>query len=170
MNGLYFACCDCKIYTDAGYRWAYWGLEEPRVVSRGARVDPNAVLAAVRYWNPPNDETSRWLREGVLPGVRQFMIDHGTHQIVFGQEEDFAPGNDDYLDWMQIGHLAQLTPRYLVEVLGLRSWDEVQKYMERQEAPPAWWEIRNSQPPWPYEKARRRFEELVGKSGPKPPS
>jgi uncharacterized protein len=23
MNNLYFACTDCKTYTDAGYRWAY---------------------------------------------------------------------------------------------------------------------------------------------------
>ena len=46
MNNLYFACCDCKIYIDAGYRWAYWELEEARIVARRKPVDVESVLKA----------------------------------------------------------------------------------------------------------------------------
>lgn len=163
MNALFFACCDCKVYVGAGDRWAYWTLEEQGAVVRGSRTYPDAVLCEDGYWNPPKEEDNRWLYESVLPGVRRFLNDHRSHYLVFGQEEDFAPGEDSYLDWMQTGYLAQLTPRYLVEVLGLTSWSEVRSYIEREEIPPAWWEIRNCGSPPPIEKARNRFEELVNK-------
>ncbi len=67
MNSLFFACIDCKIYIDAGDRWAYWELEEPGTVSRTKTVNIERVLAAEKYWNPPRDEDSRWLYEGVFP-------------------------------------------------------------------------------------------------------
>ena len=54
MTFLFFACCDCKIYTDAGDRWAYWELEGRGVVGRGVPVDVEAVLNATGFWNPPD--------------------------------------------------------------------------------------------------------------------
>lgn len=162
MNNLYFACCDCKIYIDAGYRWAYWQLEQPGVVTRGKYIDVDAVFAAEMYWNPSPDEDVSWLYQEVLPPVREFLRDHQSHQIIVGEEQDFALLDGDYFDWMQLGYLLVPTPRYLVEVLGLQSWDQVFEYMEKQRIPPAWWEIT-----WedggasPRERGRQKFEDLV---------
>lgn len=161
MNNLYFACRGCKIYIDAGYRWAYWQLEETGIVTRGENVDVEAVLAAENYWNPPQDGVSRWLCEEVFPPLRQFLHNHKNHRIVFGEDEDFAPDDDYYLDWMQIGYLMAPTPRYLVEVLGFKSWDQVCEYMQKQEFPPTWWKLTWSGDFSPHEKAKQTFEDLV---------
>lgn len=165
MNNLYFACGNCKIYIDAGYRWVYWELEEAGVVSRRKEVNVDAVLAAESYWNPPKDENSRWLYDEVLPPLRSFISEHRAHKIVFGESEDFAPDNDELdFEWMQVGYLLMPTVRYLVEVLGLESWHEVCELMERKEIAPGWWEDTWSGDPPPREKGRQKFEELVSAS------
>jgi len=162
MNNLYFACCDCQIYIDAGYRWAYWKLEEPGVVTRGKVINVDAVLAAQSYWNPPQEEKSHWLYEKVFPPLRTFLHEHTDHRIVFGEDEEFAPFDDGYfLDWMQIGYLMKPTPRYLVEVLGLETWEQVDEYMQEQRFTPAWWEVTWWGDPSPHEKGRLKFEQLV---------
>jgi hypothetical protein len=161
MNNLYFACCDCKIYIDAGYRWAYWTLEDAGIVSRKKEVSVGSVLAANNYWNPPRGETSRWLYEEIFPPLKKFLEDHKDHRVVFGEQEDFAPDDDYYLDWMQIGDGMQPTPRYLVEVLGLNTWEQVGEYMKEREFPPVWWETTWWGDPPPHEKGKKRFEELV---------
>jgi hypothetical protein len=162
MNNLYFACNDCKTYIDAGYRWAYWELERAGVVTRAGNVDVEAVLAAENYWNPPKEEQSRWLYEEVFPPLRQFLQEHKSHQVMFGEDEDFASlDNDYYLDWMQIGYLMKPTPRYLVEVLRMVSWEQVCEYMQKQGSPPAWWKLTWWDNPSPHEKGRQKFEELV---------
>jgi hypothetical protein len=161
MNNVYFACHNCKIYVDAGYRWAYWRLEEPGIVIRGRKVDAPAVLAAAAYWNPPQDESSSWLYERVLPFVRKFLEDHQSHKLVFGEETDFVRG--DEFDWMQVGYLAMPTPRYLVEVLGFKAWDQVRSYMEQQKPPPPWWEVTWGSDPSPHERGKRKFRDLVAR-------
>lgn len=162
MNNLYFACSDCKIYIDAGYRWAYWKLEHSDVVSRKKAVSVESVLVTDDYWHPPADETSRWLYEGVFPPLKEFLRDHGRHRVVFGELEDFAPVEDYYLDWMQVGYCLQPLPRYLAQVLGFRTWEQVDRYMtECGEHAPAWWECTWCGAPSSRERAQRRFEELV---------
>ena len=161
MNNLYFACCDCKIYIDAGYRWAYWKLEKPGIVTRGEKVDVDDVIAAETYWNPPGDENSAWLYEGVFPPLREFLRDHSSHRMIFGEEQDFAPLDGNYFAWMQIGYLLVPTPRYLVEVLRFTSWDQVLDYMEKLPTPPAWWEVTWDRDASPHDRARQKFEELV---------
>ena len=32
VNNRYFGCRTCKTYTDAGYRWARYQLEDPGIV------------------------------------------------------------------------------------------------------------------------------------------
>jgi hypothetical protein len=162
MNDLYFACADCKIYINAGYRWAYWQLEHTGIVDRKKNVNVSAVLENKDYWNPPDDENSRWLREEIFSPLKEFLAVHGGHRIVFGTSEDFAPDNDDYFfEWMQSGYLARTSVRYLFEVLGLRSWDEVTRHMEAQKMPPAWWYDTWSENPSLHEKAKLKFETLV---------
>lgn len=162
MNNLYFACHDCKIYVNAGYRWAYWELEDIGVVTREEVIDVNAVLAAKGYWHPPEGEESRWLREDIFPYVMEFLSGHRNHKMTFGSDEDFAPDFDKYyLEWMEIGHRPRPNPRYLVEKLGLRTWDEVCDFMEKQSIPPGWWDDTWSSDPSPREKGRLKFEELV---------
>lgn len=161
MNDLYFACCSCKIYIDAGYRWAYWQLKEEGIVARGQAVDIANVLAADGYWHPPQDEHSRWLADDIFPGLRQFLQDHQSHCIVFGEDEDFAPSEADALEWMQIGYALMPTPRYLVEVIGLHTWDQVREYMAKQSTLPAWYAVTWWGNPSPQEKGRQKFEEIV---------
>lgn len=160
MNFLYFACCDCKIYIDPGYRWAYSELEQVNIVSRGQEVIVEAVLSAEKYWSPPRDAETLWLYEEVFPPLRQFLHEHGSHRIVFGELDDFLR-EADAINWMQVGYAMMPTPRYLAEILGFRSWDQVREYMGKLQIQPAWWEVTWNDDPSPHEKGRRKFEELV---------
>src|SRR2546430_914435 len=102
MNNLYFICMDCKIFQDAGYRWAYWTLEHAGIVQRGKTISLNALLSAEEYWNPPRDETSDWYYKDIFPSVRLFLQKHKDHQLIFGEKDDIGYGEneDDYFDWL----------------------------------------------------------------------
>ena len=159
MLNLYFACTDCKVYVDAGYRWASWRLEEPGIVKRGQRVLVNSVLSATPYWTPIQTDGADWLRTEVLPSARRFLKEHERHKIIFGNTSDFlSQSGDDLLDWMEVGFSPLLLPRYFVERLGLVTWDQVSSLIARQDSTPWWWMLE-----WDdvHEKARRKFQELV---------
>ena len=159
MVNQYFACMDCKVYVDAGYRWASWWLEEPQIVKRGKPVHVASVLSARKYWTPPGTGSAEWLNGEVLPSVRHFLTEHRCHRIVFGNTADFlsADGNG-VLDWMQVGFLPLLLPRYFVEQLGFKTWEQVSSFIARQDSKPWWWMLE-----WDdvHGKARRKFQELV---------
>jgi len=159
MSNVYFACTDCKVYVDAGYRWAVWHLEEPGIVKRGRPVAVDSVLSASAYWNPARTYGADWLYVEVLPSARRFLKEHEGHQIVFGNTADFlSPGGDDLLDWMQVGYSPLLLPRYFVERLGFKTWDQVASFIARQDSPPWWWMLE-----WDdlHAKAKKKFCELV---------
>ena len=159
MNNLYFACTECKVYVDAGYGWAFWSLEEPGVVCRGRLVCVEAVLSAKDYWTPSRTESADWLYDKVLPSVRKFLDRHGRHSIIYGCISDFLPADGEgFLDWLQLGFMPQLLPRYFVEYLGLKTWDEVRLFVANQESAPWWWML-----DWDnlHDKARRKFQELI---------
>lgn len=159
MNNLYFACADCKIYVDAGYRWAYWSLEEVGVVARGKPVRVEAVLAAKEYWTPSETESAAWLHKEVLPAARRFLHEHKRHRIIFGNTADFMSfDGEDFLDWMQVGFLPQLSPRYFAEYLGLMNWNQVCDFISKQDCAPWWWMLE-----WEnlHDKVRRKFEQFV---------
>lgn len=163
MNNLYFACSDCKIYLDAGYRWAYWELEEPCIVERGEQVDVAAVLDAECYWNPPQEENSEWLYQEIFPVLKHFLNEHRLHKVIFGESEDFAPvESDSYFDWLQIGFLAGLTPRYFIEVLKLQNWGQVIDYVKQQQNKPWWWEYAYDDEQT-HHQVKEKFLELVRK-------
>ena len=158
-SNVYFACTDCKVYVDAGYRWAVWWLEEPGIVTRGEPTSVDLLLSATEYWAPPKTESSYWLEAEVLPSVRRFMDGHRYHRIVFGNTADFlSPDPDDILNWMQVGFLPLLLPRYFVERLGFETWDQVAGFMAGQNSPPWWWMLE-----WDdlHDKARKKFQELI---------
>jgi len=159
MTNLYFACTDCKVYVDAGYRWAGWWLEDPGVVKRGKRVAVDSVLSAREYWTPGKTDGAQWLYTEVLPSVRRFLDAHRFHRIVFGNTGDFLSLDDNgLLDWMQVGFLPLLLPRYFVERLGFKTWDEVASFVARQDRAPWWWMLE-----WDglHEKARKKFQQLI---------
>ena len=159
MNNLYFACTDCKIFVDAGYRWALWFLEEPGIVKRRDRISVESVLSAGEYWNPPPSDESSWLTKEVLPSVGHFLREHRCHRVVFGNNSDFlTSGDETYFDWMQVGSSLQLLPRYFIERLGFVTWEQVSTFVDKQEVTPWWWLLE-----WEglHEKARRKFEDLV---------
>ncbi len=69
MNCRYFACPACYEYTDAGYRWAYFLLEESGIVHMDEEIDVDAVLANHDFWHPPDDEKSLWLCSEIFPSI-----------------------------------------------------------------------------------------------------
>jgi len=139
MNNLYFACTSCKVFVDAGYRWAYFTLEEAGVVKQGTAVDAELVLAAQEYWSPEPDDSSKWLLEEVLPSVRVFLEQHRTHTVVFGDRDMFDKGPDWFLEWMQEGYGFDPLPRHCLERLGCQSWAAVCEHMTQLKFKPAWW-------------------------------
>ena len=86
MNNVYFACAQCKVYVDAGYRWAYWQLEEPRTVRQGEVVHIDGLLSAESYWEPQTSEQSEWLIS-TLSHVNEFIHGHQSHIVVYGDME-----------------------------------------------------------------------------------
>jgi len=159
MTNLYFACTDCKIYIDAGYSWASWTLEEADVVKRGDSISVEAVLAAEDYWNPPRSESSTWLYNGILPSVHRFLEDHREHVIIFATITEFlSTGDERFLDWMQVGFMPQLLPRYFVERLGFKSWDQVCNFVAENGSTPWWWML-----DWEnvHDKAVKKFHQAV---------
>lgn len=102
MNSRYLACPTCRLYVDAGYRWAYWLLEHPGVVHLGEGVDVDAVLAREDYWNPSEEERSEWLCGEVLPRVRRFLTEHGGHGVVYIEEEHLSAEESLAANWMEV--------------------------------------------------------------------
>jgi hypothetical protein len=102
MNSIFFVCTDCKKYTDAGYRWAYWTLEKPGIVNLGKPFSADAVFAATEYWNPPPEEGARWLIDDVLPTVRDFLTEHKQHKLIFS---DLDVDGDVFADYVSIPSL-----------------------------------------------------------------
>jgi hypothetical protein len=161
VNDVYFACRSCRAYVDAGYRHAYWALEESGVVRRVEPVRVDAVLGASEYWDA---EGASWLAE-LLPAVRRFFETHANHEIRFGDAEELdIPCSDDpaLLEWvMEAGFVLNELPRYYAERLGVRTWDEVVARVEAAKHPPRWWadeELRRA--------ARITFEKLIARSVP----
>lgn len=161
MNDLFFACTDCKIFIDAGYRWAYWEFEAVGIVQRNAQVNIDLVLAATRYWNPPKEKDSEWLYEEIFPTLEKFLFEHGNHFVIFGEEEDFnSIDSENYFDWLQIGFLPKLTPRYLAEILKFNTWEEVIEYVDKQQSKPRWWRLEYEED-HVHQKGKEKFLELV---------
>lgn len=102
MNCRYFACPGCRVYVDAGYRWAYWHLERSGEVRLGEGVDVDRVLCRDEYWNPPEEERSEWLYGRVLAGVRRFLGEHRGHGIVYIEEEHLTAEESLTFNWTEI--------------------------------------------------------------------
>ena len=137
MNNVYFACSQCRVYVDAGYRHAYWTLEEPGIVDRSRVVDAAAVLGAGEYWDVEAD----WLAQ-LLPAVRQFLQAHDAHGVRFGDADQVGIPWDcsEEFDWlMEAGFVLEETPRYYAERLGFRTWKEVTDHVQSSELRPHWW-------------------------------
>ena len=159
VNDVYFACRSCRAYVDAGYRHAYWTLEDGGVVRRVEPVSVDAVLGTSEYWDAGD---ASWLAE-LLPAVRRFLETHANHEIRFGDAEEIdIPSSDDpaSLEWvMEAGFVLNELPRYFAEHLGFRTWDEVVARLEDVQRPPCWWadeELRRA--------ARVIFEKVLSRS------
>ena len=156
MNTLYFACRSCRVYIDAGYRHAYWELQDTGIVGRSSDVNVSSVLDAHDYWNVDAD----WLRE-LLPAVRRFLEQHADHRVRFGDIEDIPiPSIEDgQFEWlMEAGFVLEELPRYYVERLEFRTWDQVAEHVERSKRGPSWWNDEDERM-----EAQRLFTSLVAK-------
>ena len=160
MNTVYFACADCRVLVDAGYRWAACELETPSVVARCARVSATAVLAASSYWAPPNDSESEWLTHQVLPALRAFLVEHHDHPLTYGDVEEVV-GLDPVavLSWLDVGYSPEITPRYLVDILGFRRWSEAVEWARSRDPRPWWWEDSETN-----DSARTKFQEIASRA------
>ena len=103
MNNRYFICKTHKKYTDAGYRWAYWKLEDTDVATLGGVVDVNAVLAAQDYWHPTKSEENEWLCSEILPAVRQFLEAHEADEIEYSDEDFLVRQWELGYEWCELG-------------------------------------------------------------------
>lgn len=92
MNERYFGCERCRTYTEAGYRWAYWHLEDPHVVALGEPVVAEDVLRAEGYWSPSKDDVSDGLARRILPAVKRYLTAHREHRILYLEEDMLQPG------------------------------------------------------------------------------
>jgi hypothetical protein len=101
MNNRYFGCWTCKTYTDAGYRWACYQLEDTGIIQMGQPVDVQAVLEASDYWNPPAGHETDWHCDEVLPRVRRFLGEHGDHQIIYINREWAFDAGGPLSDWVE---------------------------------------------------------------------
>jgi hypothetical protein len=155
MNSVYFACPDCRVMADAGYRWAYWKLEHPGIVRAGGVVSARAVLEASDYWTPSEEgDGTKWLIDDVLPTVRDFLTEHEAHRLTFGDTETIAgPDPEALFDWIEVGRQPELTPRHFVEVMKFGTWPQVLAWLEASDHKPWWWYDTDSK-----DSARRRFE------------
>jgi hypothetical protein len=102
MNCRYFACSHCLVYIDAGYRWAYWLLEDSGHVQLNEKVDVAEILDLFPYWNPPPEEQGHWLCQEILPAVKKFFKEHQTHCILYVEEDVFACEQSLAQHWTQI--------------------------------------------------------------------
>jgi hypothetical protein len=154
MNTVYFGCAACRAYIDAGYRHAYWELEEAGIVKRSIPVDTSAVLGARGYWNVDAD----WLIQ-LLPAVRRFLEQHAEHEVRFGDIDDIPVPSvaNGLFDWvMEAGFALEELPRYYVERLGFRTWDEVTEHIRNSKHQPGWWRLDDERMT-----AQRKFLSLV---------
>ncbi len=159
MNNVYFGCRDCKMYVNAGYRWAYWQLQYPGIVDRRGPISASAVLAAANYWEPVRDEQSEWLYADVFPSVRRFFDGHGSHRLVYGESDDLGIHDYDveYLEWLEVGSFCpDFTPRTFVELLGFDRWEQVESHISTMTSKPWWWGE-----PTMESKVKEKFEALV---------
>lgn len=101
MNCRYFACRKHKHYIDAGYRWAYWQLEDSGVVNLGNRIDIQSVLEVAAYWNPSEGESTAWLAE-VLRAARDFLLMHKADEILYVEEEYLCEQQELGYEWKEI--------------------------------------------------------------------
>jgi len=65
---------------------------------------------------------------------------------------------------MLVGYLLIETPRYFVQVLGLKSWDQVCAYMDKRKPPVPLSEMSRGDDP-PSEKAKQKFKQLLSDKG-----
>jgi len=75
-------------------------LEVPEITGRGLLVDVETVLAAEEYWR--GGEGAEWLNK-LLPEVARFLAAHRSHDIMYGEWEDFLGINHEYMpEWTEV--------------------------------------------------------------------
>jgi hypothetical protein len=124
---------------------------------KGGRTVPvvsvEAVLRAHAYWDGVNE--AAWLA-AVLPKVREFLGVHAKHRLSFGDIQRLEYPPLEWLDWLNDDAHPDESPRYLVEVLGLSTWGDVERRYREQGRAPWWWHLADTRIA-----VRRRFEELT---------
>lgn len=101
MNDRLFACHKCRVYIDAGYRWAYWTIEDPGVVHLREVVNIDRLLSCSEYWNPSSEESNEYLSQ-VLPATSQFINKHRDHGVLYLQSDDIDCEDSLIQNWTEI--------------------------------------------------------------------
>ncbi|MDJ0707980.1 MAG: hypothetical protein QNJ46_32305 [Leptolyngbyaceae cyanobacterium MO_188.B28] len=161
MNEQYFYCPGSKEYVRAGYRWAYRYLVKTGICQRGENVNIDTLLSAKEYWRIDDSEESKWLKDGILPLVSNFIKSNRRHDIFYGEEEFFLDADkNEYWEWLDVGYLPEKSPRYFIELLKFNSWHEVEEYVNKNPVyhgnKPWWWEW-NPQ----HDEARKYFDKKI---------
>lgn len=101
MNGRHFGCPRCRSYVDAGYRWAYWLLEDPGVVAVGQQVDVARLFACREYWTPPPGERGHGLADEILPRARRYLDEHRDHGVIYLEDDMVFDPDGPCHDWTE---------------------------------------------------------------------
>lgn len=161
MNEQCLYCPKTKEYVDAGYRWAYSLLVKPGICKHGQKVDIEKLLEAREYWDIDDSEDSKWLKEGVLPLVKDFIDRNRKFDIFYGEQDHFLDVDEPgYWEWLDVGYRPDKSPRYFFEVLEYRTWNQIECFVNKNDVyhgnKPWWW---NLQPV--HNEARKFFEDLI---------
>ncbi len=141
-------------------------LERPGVVQADDLADGGTsiplmavegVLAAEGYWQgPAQDDGDRSRVVAQLQVARGFLLAHRDHRLSFGGTRRLHLTESDWLNWLCEDPRFQVTLRFLVERLRIRTWAQVRDHMEQQRSSEFWWEM-----PSERQAARRALDALV---------
>ncbi len=148
MNELYFSCLGCKEYIEAAYKWGLSKLVNNGPLQDYSVVDVNAVFETEPFWDVPDTPQHKWIQE-LLPHIRAFLTKHAGHRISYCDRTKIE-NEEEYggLDWIDFSPNPMITPRHLVEILGIRDWQEVHQLVAQKKLK-LWWWLDDSYTPHP---------------------
>lgn len=158
LNEQYFYCPKTLEYADAGYWWAYSSLIKTGICKVEHKVNIEKLQGTKEYWDIDDSEESRWVKDGALPLVSEFIERNRNFEIFYGEQDHFLDAGERYYwEWLDVGYKPDKSPRYFLEVLGFRSWSQVAEFVNGPGVhhfnKPWWWHIQPD-----HDEAKKFFE------------
>lgn len=149
MNELHFSCLDCKEYIDAAYKWGLSHLVNSGPLECHSMINVDDILHTQPFWDVPDTAQHKWIRD-LLPHIRVFLDKHTGHKISYCDRTEIE-NNEEYqgLDWIDCSPDPMISPRHLVEIMGIIEWREVERLVEKEQIKLWWWLDKSLSTPHP---------------------